>query len=196
MNYYNEIKNELINNEIYKKAKDYSKNKHDLSTYYNVGKLLSEAGKHYGDSIIKEYAKKLMIDVNKKYNVRYLYDMKRLYKFSKLHPLGAQLTFSHYRVLFSLNDKNEILYYINEVINKNLSKRQLQNIIKNKEYERLPEKTKDKLINNEKTLVQDFIKNPIIIKNRYNYENVSERLLKQLILEDIPSFMKELGNGF
>ena len=45
MNYYNEIKNELVNNEITKRVKDYSK---------NVGKLLSEAGKHYGESIIKK----------------------------------------------------------------------------------------------------------------------------------------------
>ena len=58
MNYYNQIKQELINNETYKKAKDYSKNRSDLETYYNVGKLLSEAGKHYGEGIIKEYSKK------------------------------------------------------------------------------------------------------------------------------------------
>ncbi len=55
MNYYNEIKQELINNEIYKKVKDYSKNKSDLTAYYKVGKILSEAGKHYGDGVIKEY---------------------------------------------------------------------------------------------------------------------------------------------
>ena len=54
MNYYNEIKNELVNNEITKRVKDYSKNRSDLTTYYNVGKLLSEAGKHYGESIIKK----------------------------------------------------------------------------------------------------------------------------------------------
>ena len=29
MNYYNEIKNELINNEVYKRVKDYSKNKNE-----------------------------------------------------------------------------------------------------------------------------------------------------------------------
>ncbi len=44
-NYYNKIKNQLINNEIYKKAKDYSKNENDLNAYYEVGKLLVEAGK-------------------------------------------------------------------------------------------------------------------------------------------------------
>ena len=56
MNYYTKIKNELINNVIYKKVKDYSKNKNDLTTYYNVGKLLSLAGKQYGEGIIKEYS--------------------------------------------------------------------------------------------------------------------------------------------
>ena len=72
MNYYNEIKNELINNEVYKKVKDYSKNRSDLKTYYNVGKLLSEAGKHYGEGIIKKYSKKLKLEVGKKYNERTL----------------------------------------------------------------------------------------------------------------------------
>ncbi len=67
MNYYNEIRNELINNEITKKVKDYSKNKSDLTTYYNVGKLLSEAGKHYGEGIIKDYSNKLTKDLGKGY---------------------------------------------------------------------------------------------------------------------------------
>ena len=66
MNYYNEIKQELINNEITKRIKDYSKNKSDLNTYYKVGKILSEAGKHYGEGRIKEYSSRLSIELNKK----------------------------------------------------------------------------------------------------------------------------------
>ena len=65
MNYYNEIKNELINNEINRKIKNYSINKSDLNAYYNVGKMLSEAGKHYGDEIIKKYSKKLTNELGK-----------------------------------------------------------------------------------------------------------------------------------
>lgn len=72
MNYYNEIKNELINNDVYKKVKDYSKNKNDLKTYYSVGKLLNEAGKHYGEGIIKKYSEKLELEVGKKYDERTL----------------------------------------------------------------------------------------------------------------------------
>ena len=67
MNYYNEIKNELINNEINKKVKNYSINKSDLNTYYNVGKMLSEAGKHYGEGIIREFSKRLTSDLGKGY---------------------------------------------------------------------------------------------------------------------------------
>jgi hypothetical protein len=77
MNYYNEIKENLINNEVYKAVKDYSKNRSDLETYYKVGKLLSEAGKHYGEGIIKEYSNKLTNELGKTISVRYLFDMKK-----------------------------------------------------------------------------------------------------------------------
>ena len=90
MNYYIEIKNEIINNEITKKIKDYSKNKRDLTTYYNVGKLLSEAGKHYGEGIIKEYSNKLSRELNKKYETRTLFRMRQFYLFvntQKVSPL-------------------------------------------------------------------------------------------------------------
>ena len=62
MNYYYEIKKELIDNEINKRIKDYSKNISDLNTYYNVGKLLLDAGKHYGEGIIKRYSIKLTMN--------------------------------------------------------------------------------------------------------------------------------------
>lgn len=196
MNYYNEIKNELVNNEINKKVKNYLVNRGDLNTYYNVGKMLSEAGEKYGDNIVNKYAEKLKIEVGKKYNVRYLYDMRKLYLFSKVHPLDAQLTISHYRILFKLKDNTEINYYINQIKSRNLSKRELSIIIDNKEYERLDDETKNKLINNTKREVVDFVKNPILIKNDLNTKDISEKILQKLILEDLVSFMKELGDGF
>ena len=62
MNYYNEIKNELINNKINRTVKNYSINRNDLNSYYNVGKLLLDAGNQYGESIIKEYSLRLTED--------------------------------------------------------------------------------------------------------------------------------------
>ncbi len=68
MNYYENIKTETLNNEITKKVKDSSKNKSDLTTYYNVGKLLSEAGKCYGEGIIKKYSIMITKEFGKGYN--------------------------------------------------------------------------------------------------------------------------------
>ena len=96
MNYYNEIKNEIINNEITKKVKDYSKNKSDLTTYYNVGKLLSEAGKHYGEGIIKEYSKKLSKELNRKYSVTTLLYMRQFYESKISQAVTEKLTWGHY----------------------------------------------------------------------------------------------------
>ena len=44
--------------------------------------------------------------------------------------------------------------------------------------------------------VYSNIKNPIIIKNKYENKEISEKALKQLILENIDEFLEELGNGF
>ncbi len=79
MNYYNEIKNKLIDNEVYSRVKDYSKERHKVITYFEIGKLLNEAGGKYGDNIIDEYSKKLVIEVGKKYNRRTLFRMKQFY---------------------------------------------------------------------------------------------------------------------
>ena len=83
MDYYNEIKDKLIDNEIYMRIKDHSKERNKLTTYYEVGKLLSEAGKHYGENIIEKYSKKLIIDVGRKYDKRTLFRMKQFYDFFK-----------------------------------------------------------------------------------------------------------------
>ena len=204
MNYYNEIKNELINNEVYKSVKDYSKNKNELSTYYNVGKLLIEAqgGEErakYGDGLIKEYSKKLSEELGGKYNITTLKRMRQFYLIiEKGATLWHQLTWSHYRELLTFDNVDEINYYIKQTGDYNLSVRELKEKIKSKEYQRLDDNTKLKLINKEETVVSDFIKNPIVIRNKYNIdkESITEKILQRLILEDIPSFLKELGEGF
>ena len=197
MNYYKEIKKELIDNEVYKKVKDYSKNKYELEKYYNVGKLLFDAGKHYGEGIIKEYSKKLTNELGKGYTTS---SLKRMRQFHNLIRKGAtlshQLTYGHYVELLPYKDFNKIKYYIKIVEEQNLSIRKLREKIKNKEYERLPEETKSKLINKEELKIQDSVPNSIIIRNRNNYEKISEKVLQMMILEDIALFLEELGSGF
>ena len=197
INYYDEIKNELVNNEITKKVKDYSKNRSDLNTYYNVGKLLSEAGKHYGEGIIKEYSKRLTNEFGTKFGITLLKRIRQFYiVIEKGATMSHQLSWSHYCELLPVNSIDKINYYIKITKEQNLSIRELRTKIKNNDYERLDESTKEKLKEKEKLKLPDLVKNPIQIKNTSGNNEISEKVLQKLILEDIPSFLDELGNGF
>ena len=81
MNYYNEIKETFVKNEVYKKVKDYSKNKSDLNTYFEVGRLIveaqgGEARAKYGNKLIKEYSIRLTRELGKGYKVSNLKNMR------------------------------------------------------------------------------------------------------------------------
>ena len=197
MNYYEEIKNEFINNEINKKVKNYLINRKDLETRYNVGKLLSEAGKKYGEGIINEYSKKLTLELGKGYNVTNLKRYRQFYiLIQKGAPMAHQLSWSQYVELLSIKDMPKVMFYINLCIKHNLTKRQLRERIKSQEYERLSESAKSKFVANEQSLLPDLVKNPILIKKSDKYTEISEKVLQQIILEDIKNFMQELGSGF
>ena len=202
MDYYYNIKNILIDNEIYKRVKDYSKNRNELDNYYKIGKLLIEAQggelrANYGDNLIKEYSKKLTIELNKSFSTTLLKNIRQFYiLMSKCPTLSDKLTWSHYVELIWIKDMNKIKYYINISSKYNLSVRELRNRIKLNEYERLDEKTRYKLFKNEVLTIADNLKHPITIKNTYQMAEISEKMLKKLIMEDISSFMKELGERF
>lgn len=143
INYYEKIKQELLNNEISKLAKRNSINNSDLTTYYNVGKMLSEAGKSYGENIIGKYSVKLIQELGKKYNTTTLKRMRQFYLLiEKGARFGHQLSWSHYRELIPIKNINEVNYYINICEKELLTRDELRNRIKSKEYERLGEETK------------------------------------------------------
>ena len=197
--YYDEIKNNLIEDEIYSKVKDYSKEKHKVITYFEIGRLLNEAGGKYGDNIIDEYSKKLIMEVGKKYNRRTLFRMKQFYNVfrdEKVSQFATQLSWSHYVELLPLKNVDKIKYYINICKEQHIGRDTLREKIRNNEYERLPIETKNKLAVEDKIDVKDLVLNPILIKNRNNIEILTEKAFHQLILEDIESFMKELGNSY
>ena len=199
VNYYDEIKEKLLKNEIYAKVKDYSKERNKVLTYFEVGKLLSEAGKEYGKNIIGSYAEKLINEVGKKYNRSTLFRMKQFYNIfsdEKVAPLAQQLTWSHYRELITLKNVDAINYYIKICVQRNLNVRSLKNAIQSNEYERLSEKIKNKLITKEKLKLPDLVQDTILVKSEFNQEKLTEYALRQIILNNLDNFLNWLGNGF
>lgn len=155
-----------------------------------------EAGYQYGEGIIKEYSRNLTNDLGTGYSQRNLRNMRPFYKVSqKWQTLSAKISWSHYCEILWF-DENKFQYYVRIAELNNLSIRQLRERIKSKEYERLPESTKNKIMNQDKSNIVDFVKNPIMIRNSNMYNIFSEKVLQKLILEDIENFLDELGTGF
>ncbi len=201
-NTYQDIKNELVQSVIDKKVDTYFTNRNELTHYYNVGKMIvdaqgSEERAKYGDGLIKKISDKLNKDGIKGFSTRSLKYMRRFYIFQKGQALPAQLSWSHYIILFTLDNIDEINYYIEICMKEKISYRKLHKKIKDKEYQRLPEETKNKLINNEKLNIYDNIKNPITINTfDNNKEDISEKALKSYVLRDLDNFLEQLGSGF
>ena len=203
-NIYKDIKNELLTSVVDKKVDTYFVNRNELTHYYNVGKMIIDAqgGEErakYGNGLIRKFSERLTKELNKGYSYRTLNLMRKFYLFQKVHAVHAQLSWMHYRELLSLNNNSEIEYYIDISLKEKLGYRQLHKIIKSKEYQRLDDKTKNKLINKEELNIYDNIKNPIYI-NTYdtniNKTNIEEKVLKSFILKDMDNFLRQLGDGF
>ena len=203
-NIYKEIKNELVQSIIDKKIDTYFTNRNELTHYYNVGKMIvdfqgGEEKAQYGNKIIKKISDRLTKEIGKGYSTRALNLMRKFYLFQKVHAVHAQLSWMHYRELLTLNNHNEINYYINISLKEKLGYRKLHQRIKSKEYQRLDEKAKNKLIKKQELDIYDGIKNPILINtndNSVNKENITEKALKSFILRDMSNFLKQLGDGY
>ena len=175
MNYYDEIKNILVDNAIGRKVREYKSNQKDLESYYNVGKLLVEAqgGEErakYGNGLIKEYSKRLTSELGKGYSTRNLKYMRNFYTVcQKGQSLIAEFKFHNISwtcitKLLKLDDINAIFYYVKCIGKMNLTTRELDLKLKSKEYERLDSKIKEKLMKQEEVSVKDKIPDPIVLE--------------------------------
>ena len=191
------IKTEIINGNAKVAAKNYQINNVKLTMNYNIGKELAEAGKHYGEGIVKKYAKELTEEFGKGYTYSELNRMIKYYVMvQKLGPLAPILTWSHYLKLLVLNDINEIKYYINITKRDNLSKRALAERIKSDEYGRLSTEAKEKILNKEELSLIQSVPSPIVLVPNKSYEVYTEKILQEIIYENIEDFMHQLGEGY
>ena len=207
MNYYKEIKNLIEEKEVNDKVRYLESNKETIKTYYEIGKLLTNAqgGEEkakYGDGLIKNWSEKLTKEYGNGYSEKNLKRMRKFYiyfKNEKRSTLLTQLSWSHWNYILSLKNENERNYYINRCIQNNLSVRGLINEIKTKSFDRLSyaDKKHIKLITDKEISldIKDMIHDPILI-NIDSKEKISEKVLKKYILKELEHFFLELGTGF
>ncbi len=207
MNYYKEIKNLIEEKEVNDKVRYLESNKETIKTYYEIGRLLTNAqgGEEkakYGDGLIKKRSEKLTKEYGNGYKIANLKNMRKFYiMFRKSYTVCSQsnLSWSHYKYLLKFDNENERNYYINRCIQNNLSVRGLINEIKTKSFDRLSyaDKKNIKLITDKENNldIKDMIHDPILI-NIDSKEKISEKVLKKYILKELEHFFLELGTGF
>ena len=207
MNYYDEIKNILVDNAIGRKVREYKSNQKDLESYYNVGKLLVEAqgGEErakYGDGLIKEYSKRLTSELGKGYSIQNLKDMRKFYQFiQKSQPLAFQfknmnITWSNVCEIMRITNIEEIKYYLNLSNKLCLTKRELRLRIKSNEYNRLPVEVKEKLRSNEVVSTSEKVPSPVVLQDLKVDGKLTEKMVQTWIDENPIKFCNALGEGY
>ena len=195
--YLSNIKTEIINGNAKVVAKNYQINNVKLTMNYNIGRELVEAGKHYGEGIVKKYASILTKEFGSGYKEKDLYKIQQFYLLiQKVAPLERQLTWSHYKLLLPLKNVEEIKYYIHITKRDNLSKRALAERIKSNEYGRLSTETKESLLNKEELSIIQSVPSPIVLTPNKSYKVYTEKILQEIIFENIEDFMHQLGGGY
>ena len=207
MNYYDEIKNILVDNAIGKKVREYKSNQKDLESYYNVGKLLVEAqgGEErakYGNGLIKEYSKRLTSELGKGYTVTRLMYMRSFYLLLLIYPPLADklkninITWSNVCEILKLKDFYEIKYYLDLSNELCLTKRELRLRIISNEYNRLPQETKEKLKNSSEVSSSEKVPSPVILDGLLYKDKLTEKAVQKWIDENPISFCESLGEGY
>lgn len=204
MDYFNEVNHLVKRLEVNKRYRNLRDNSETLLTYWQVGKLLvkaqcGEKRAKYGESLIKEWSKKLTQEYGNGYKISNLKNMRNFYLiFKKSQPLVGQLNWSNIIQILPIRDENKRNYYINLCLNKRLSARMLQKEIKLNSYERLLNKNDniELIVPSKKLEFRDYLKNPIILELNQNENVNNEHDLELLLIAKLKSFFTQLGDGF
>lgn len=202
--YFNEIESYIKRNEINKRRRLLEENYDTLNNYWEIGRIIVElqngkARAKYGEGLVKKWSVEFSDNYGSGYSYANLKKMKQFYlAFPKGLTLSSQLTWSHIVEILSIKNENKRKYYINKVINNNLSVRQLREEIKTNAYERLVDKPEhiELITPKEKYYITSDMKNLIIIKVDKNKEIKNEKDLELTILSEIQFILTQLGKGF
>ena len=182
-----------------------------VQAYWQIGRIIVEheqngnARADYGKSVLQELSSRLTKDFGKGFSVRTLQQMKKFYvMFPNTNALRSQLTWTHYRLLLSVENDQARKWYMDEAIASAWSSRQLERQISTLYYERL-------LVSREQTPVraeaveltaplsaENFIKDPYVLEflDLKNYPALRESDLEQALIDKLQEFLLELGRGF
>ena len=182
-----------------------------VQAYWQIGRIIVEheqngnARADYGKAVLQELSSRLTKDFGKGFSVRTLQQMKKFYvMFPNTNALRSQLTWTHYRLLLSVENEQARQWYMDEAIASAWSSRQLERQISTLYYERLlasRDQSPVKAEADELTAplsAENFIKDPYVLEflDLKDYPALRESDLEQALIDKLQEFLLELGRGF
>ena len=179
-----------------------------VEAYWNVGREIVEAQggankAKYGDGLINAIAGKLSTEFGTGFSKINLTLMRRFYlMFPKVYTLSKQLSWSHYRLLITVENNDARQYYQEECEKGGWSVRILKRQIETDVYERqlkhhLDNRSLKALVKREPAPVADIVRSPAILEFAgITQEHYLERDLQQALVKNMGKFLLELGRGF
>lgn len=182
-----------------------------VQAYWQIGRIIVEHEQEgslrsgYGKSVLQELSNRLTEEFGKGFSVRTLQQMKKFYvTFPNTNALRSQLTWTHYRLLLSVENDQARRWYMDEAVASAWSSRQLERQISTMYYERLLASRDKEPVKSEAAelmtplTTEDFIKDPYVLEflDLKNYPALRESDLEQALIDKLQEFLLELGRGF
>ena len=182
-----------------------------VQAYWQIGRIIVEHEQEgnlrsgYGKSVLQELSHRLTEEFGKGFSVRTLQQMKKFYvMFPNTNALRSQLTWTHYRLLLSVENEQARQWYMNEAAASAWSSRQLERQISTLYYERLLASREKEPVKTEAVELmaplgaEEFIKDPYVLEflDLKDYPALRESDLEQALIDKLQEFLLELGRGF
>ena len=181
-----------------------------VEAYWNIGKSIveqqdGEEKAEYGVRLIAELSKQMTTDFGKGFTVANLKNMRQFYlTFPKSYALRSELSWTHYRLLMRVENKNARQFYIEEAIKSNWSTRQLERQINSFFYERLLSSQNKEKVSEEiqklgpAKVPEDIIRDPYVLEflGLNPKDDFYESDLEEALITHLQKFLLELGRGF
>ncbi len=182
-----------------------------LKANWEIGKYIVEYEQQgnekaeYGSSLLTNLSKDLKTRFGKGFSKSNIYLMRQFYlKYQIFQSVTGKLTWTHYAELLSISDDNSRSFYEKQAIKEKWSVRELKRQISSSLFERLAlSKDKDgvlKLAERGQIISgpNDIVKDPYVLEflKIPQEQRMTESKLEQKIIDNLQTFLLELGKGF
>ncbi len=182
-----------------------------VQAYWEIGRVIVEEEQRgeqradYGQRVVEDLSRRLRTDFGKGFDRSNLWHMRSFYlSYPKLDAVRRELSWTHYRILLRVENRDARSFYEQEALAARWSTRELERQVHSLLFERLAlSRDKEGVLalarkGHEIQQPADLIKDPYVLEftGIAQHESYHESDLEQALIDRLRDFLLELGKGF